>query len=75
MLNYVPNIFFISGLVLVDEPFFLEPGFEGDRNTDRGKRDSRPYNESVILHSLEVGSKKLRRLCASNCSTSRIEIV
>uniref|UniRef100_A0A914WH57 UBC core domain-containing protein n=1 Tax=Plectus sambesii TaxID=2011161 RepID=A0A914WH57_9BILA len=43
----------IQSLVLVPEPYYLEPGYEKERGTESGKLKSREYNESAILLTLE----------------------
>jgi len=42
------------GLVLVADPYYLEPGYEKERSTEIGRQKSREYNESAILLTLHV---------------------
>ena len=37
----------IQALILVPDPFFNEPGFERNRGTPEGDRQSRAYNETI----------------------------
>ena len=34
----------IQSLILVDKPYYCEPGYEGHMHTDRGNKASREYN-------------------------------
>ena len=42
----------IQALILVDEPWFNEPGHEKLRNTPSGERRSNAYNQTLRLHTL-----------------------
>ena len=37
----------IQALILVPDPYFNEPGYERERNTPSGDRQSRAYNEAI----------------------------
>ena len=37
----------IQALILVPDPYFNEPGYERERNTPAGDRQSRMYNEAI----------------------------
>ena len=42
----------IQAMILVDEPWFNEPGADGLRGTDDGDRKSREYNEEIRLQTV-----------------------
>ena len=42
----------IQGLILVDDPMFNEPGFDGIRGTAEGDMKSREHNEEIRLHTV-----------------------
>jgi ubiquitin-protein ligase len=42
----------IQGLILVNDPYFNEPGYERDRGTSRGKAASDKYNCKLYEHTL-----------------------
>ena len=44
----------IQGLILVSEPYFNEPGFEGSLGTKQGTAASKQYNTSIRQHTLKV---------------------
>ena len=37
----------IQSLILVDQPYFNEPGYEAEMHTDRGRRESSQYNAVI----------------------------
>ena len=37
----------IQSLILVDDPYFNEPGFEASMHTDRGRSESKHYNLNI----------------------------
>ncbi len=39
----------IQSLILVDKPYFNEPGYESSMNTPKGEQQSRQYNEVIRL--------------------------
>lgn len=39
----------MTGLILNDEPFYNEPGFDKQRGTEEGDNSSRSYNEMALL--------------------------
>ena len=43
----------IQSLILVDEPYFNEPGFERLINTPEGTKSSNNYNENIQLHTFK----------------------
>ena len=45
----------IQSLIMVDEPYFNEPGWERDMHTETGKRKSFDYNDKVRLNNLKWG--------------------
>ena len=45
----------IQGLILVPDPYFNEPSFEGARGTPRGKKPSDDYNRNLYAHTLHYG--------------------
>jgi hypothetical protein len=40
--------------VLVDEPYYLEPGYEAQRGKEHGRKLARDYNENAVLYALTV---------------------
>ncbi len=49
----------IQSLILVDEPYFNEPGYESSMNTDTGKKNSFNYNDNIRLETIKVGMIKM----------------
>uniref|UniRef100_A0A336MDJ5 CSON000051 protein n=1 Tax=Culicoides sonorensis TaxID=179676 RepID=A0A336MDJ5_CULSO len=47
----------IQGLILVDEPYFNEAGYEKQKGTQQGSENSRMYNEMVILKLVQSMTK------------------
>ena len=43
----------ISALILIDKPYFNEPGYEADMNTERGLSLSKTYNEKLMPSTIE----------------------
>jgi len=43
----------IQSLILVENPYFNEPGYERDMHTETGKQRSRSYNEPLEYHTLQ----------------------
>uniref|UniRef100_A0A1A9WSN1 UBIQUITIN_CONJUGAT_2 domain-containing protein n=1 Tax=Glossina brevipalpis TaxID=37001 RepID=A0A1A9WSN1_9MUSC len=50
----------IQGLILVDEPYFNEPGYEKQKDTQNGKENSRMYNEMVIIKLIQATNELLQ---------------
>uniref|UniRef100_A0A1A9WYQ4 UBIQUITIN_CONJUGAT_2 domain-containing protein n=1 Tax=Glossina brevipalpis TaxID=37001 RepID=A0A1A9WYQ4_9MUSC len=50
----------IQGLILVDEPYFNEAGYEKQKDTQHGKENSRMYNEMVIIKLIQASTKLLQ---------------
>jgi ubiquitin-protein ligase len=44
----------IQSLILVDQPYFNEPGYERDINTDKGKKKSDLYNEEIHPNTIKL---------------------
>ncbi len=42
----------IQSLIMVDRPYFNEPGYEADMNTEKGKTASDKYNDTIRLGTL-----------------------
>jgi baculoviral IAP repeat-containing protein 6 len=42
-------------LILVDEPYFNEPGYEREIGTDRGKIKSIDYNDNIRYETVRLG--------------------
>ena len=42
----------VQGLILVDDPMFNEPGFDGLRGTPEGRKKSAAHNEEIRLHTV-----------------------
>ncbi|EDW84363.1 uncharacterized protein Dwil_GK14098 [Drosophila willistoni] len=51
----------IQGLILVDEPYYNEAGYEKQRGTQLGKENSRVYNEMAIIKIAHSTVKQLQR--------------
>uniref|UniRef100_H2Y213 UBC core domain-containing protein n=1 Tax=Ciona intestinalis TaxID=7719 RepID=H2Y213_CIOIN len=47
--NLLQVLVSIQGLILNSEPYYNEAGYEGHRGTAEGKKNSRCYNEMVLL--------------------------
>ncbi|XP_063703517.1 (E3-independent) E2 ubiquitin-conjugating enzyme [Culicoides brevitarsis] len=47
----------IQGLILVDEPYFNEAGYEKQKGSQQGSENSRMYNEMVILKLVQSMTK------------------
>lgn len=47
----------IQSLILVDNPYFNEPGFEQGMHTDRGKAASRAYSANIMCVGLPVWTR------------------
>jgi ubiquitin-protein ligase len=60
--SWVPNLstfiqvmISIQSLIMVDEPYFNEPGYEKDIGTDRGKKNSMEYNDNIRYETVRLG--------------------
>lgn len=51
----------LQGLVLVEEPYFNEPGHEFDKGSEEGRRSSMLYNEHARLSSLRAAANVARQ--------------
>ncbi len=49
----------IQSLILVDEPYFNEPGYERSMNTSNGKKHSFDYNDNIRLETIKVAMIKM----------------
>ncbi|KYN08640.1 PREDICTED: (E3-independent) E2 ubiquitin-conjugating enzyme UBE2O [Cyphomyrmex costatus] len=49
----------IQGLILVNEPYFNEAGFEKQKGSQQGRENSRMYNEMVVLKLVQAQTKLL----------------
>ena len=47
--NMLQLLVSIQGLILVDEPYYNEAGYERQKGTQQGLENSRMYNETVLL--------------------------
>ena len=45
---------YLAGLILVDEPYYNEAGYEKQRGTQHAQENSRMYNEMAILKLVQV---------------------
>ena len=52
--NLLQLLISIQGLILVQEPYFNETGYERQRTSALGSENSKKYNEMVIIRVLEV---------------------
>lgn len=48
---------FIVGLILVNEPYFNEAGYEKQKGSQQGRENSRMYNEMVVLKLVQAMTK------------------
>lgn len=55
--NLLQVIVSIQGLILVNEPYFNEAGYEKQKGTQQGRENSRMYNEMVILKLVQSMTK------------------
>jgi ubiquitin-protein ligase len=44
----------IQSLILVDNPYFNEPGYANGFNTDKGKKANAEYNDNIRYHTVRV---------------------
>ena len=51
------NHAFVTGLILVNEPYFNEAGYEKQKGSQQGKENSRMYNEMAVLKLIQSMSK------------------
>ena len=49
-------LLYCVGLILVDEPYYNEAGYERHKGTQEGQENSRMYNEMAILKMVQVCS-------------------
>merc|ERR1711874_486932 len=47
--NLLQLLVSIQGLILVNEPYFNEAGYERQKGTQQGRENSRMYNEMAVL--------------------------
>lgn len=52
--TFLQVIISIQSLILVDKPYFNEPGYERNINTTKGNDDSIKYNETIRLETIRV---------------------
>ena len=52
--TFLQVIISIQSLILVDHPYFNEPGYEREIQTDKGKLKSKAYNENIRLETIRV---------------------
>lgn len=45
----------IQSLILVEEPYYNEPGWEREMHTERGKKKSFDYNDNIRINTLKWG--------------------
>ncbi|KAK3930467.1 (E3-independent) E2 ubiquitin-conjugating enzyme [Frankliniella fusca] len=55
--NLLQVIVSIQGLILVNEPYFNEAGYEKQKGSQQGRENSRMYNEMVLLKLVQAMSK------------------
>lgn len=58
--NLLQLLVSIQGLILVAEPYFLEPGFEREKGTTSGAAKSRQYNEQAVILIVQAMVRMLR---------------
>ena len=52
--NLLQLLVSIQGLILVNEPYFNEAGYERQKGTQQGHENSRMYNEMVVLKMVQA---------------------
>ncbi len=52
--SFFQIIISIQSLILVDDPYFNEPGYERSANTENGKKNSKLYNDNIRLQTMRV---------------------
>uniref|UniRef100_A0A0V0G6I3 Putative ubiquitin-conjugating enzyme e2 o-like isoform x1 n=1 Tax=Triatoma dimidiata TaxID=72491 RepID=A0A0V0G6I3_TRIDM len=55
--NLLQVIVSIQGLILVNEPYFNEAGYEKQKGSQQGRENSRMYNEMVVLKLVQAMTK------------------
>jgi baculoviral IAP repeat-containing protein 6 len=61
----------IQGLILVENPYFNEPGFERDRGTPQGQKASEQYNARIRKFTLQYAiAEPLQQLVNSTTTTT-----
>ena len=58
--NLLQVLISIQGLVLVDDPFYNEPGFEKQMGTEDGRVKAMRYNEGALLFTIRALNRCLR---------------
>lgn len=53
--------FLLAGLILVNEPYYNEAGFDSDRGLQEGYENSRCYNEMTLIRVVQSMMQLLRR--------------
>jgi ubiquitin-protein ligase len=49
----------IQSLILVEDPYFNEPGYERNMNTDAGKQKSTEYNKDRLHHTIKLAMSNM----------------
>lgn len=52
--SFLQILISIQSLILVDNPYFNEPGYENTNNTPAGINASNKYNDNIRLHTIQV---------------------
>lgn len=52
---------FLAGLILVNEPYYNEAGFDSDRGLQEGYENSRCYNEMALIRVVQSMTQLVRR--------------
>ncbi|RWS25180.1 hypothetical protein B4U80_01458, partial [Leptotrombidium deliense] len=58
--NLLQLLVSIQGLILVDEPYFNEPGYVRQKGTSNGSKKSKLYNEMVVIKLVQSMSKLIQ---------------
>jgi ubiquitin-protein ligase len=59
--SFIQVIVSIQSLIMVDEPYFNEPGYERDIGTDRGKENSKDYNDTIRYETMRLAMVDMLR--------------
>ena len=59
--SFIQVIVSIQSLIMVDEPYFNEPGYERDIGTERGKQNSIDYNDTIRYETVRIAMVDMLR--------------
>lgn len=59
--SFIQVIVSIQSLIMVDEPYFNEPGYEREIGTERGTNNSRDYNDTIRYETVRLAMVDMLR--------------